>query len=79
MPLAPGRIKVFEHLRGHAHAALQQFAKLAERGGDVLLPDTFYFRSPAGPLELLEPLPLGRKLPPHLLGPSRQLSRHPAR
>ena len=56
-----------EHQGRHAHVALQQFAKLSERGNDVLFLDALHVRPPAGSLELLQLLPLGRKLPTHLL------------
>ena len=57
-----------EHLRGDADVALQEVAQLRERREHVLLLDALHFRPPAGPLEFLEPLPLGGELPAHLLG-----------
>ena len=57
-----------EHLGRDAHVALQQVAKLSERGDHVLLLDALHVRPPAGTLEFLELLPFGCQLPAHLLG-----------
>ncbi len=56
-----------EHRRGHAHVAMQQVATPPERGDDVRLPEALHLRPPAGPLDLLMPLPRGRKPPASLL------------
>ncbi len=56
-----------KHLGRHADVALQEFAQMRERGDEVLFVDALHVRPPAGSLELLEPLPLGRQLPAHLL------------
>jgi hypothetical protein len=62
-----------EHLGRHAHVALQQFAKLSERGDDVLFLDALHVRPPAGSLELVVALVLPCFAPPEILSESRNV------